>query len=178
MSYFYSKQQPATQSPSNNTTDSTAPRDVSFSQYNLKPNISTKEEVYKILGNPVSRQQQGDYTMESFANPNSVNRQHQVVLEENIVKVVKEIVAYNDSRSISDITNILGSAPTVLFGPDQESGVYLYVYETRGVAYLGNQLDGNNSLFEVWFFPPTTTETFISSWAREYSPFPSFEEHH
>lgn len=79
----------------------------------------------------------------------------------------KEIITSSENKTPRDLINVYGDTQNILYGNDAINGIFLYVYPDKGIAYLGNK--SSNTLFEIWYFEPTTMDTFITNWASGYS---------
>lgn len=137
----------------------------------LTPGVSSNAEVESVLGSPISKSTSGDKTTEGFSST-SLNYPNEITFDTNGKAVfIRRIVTAKDNFNVKDITDTYGAGSTRLYGPESVNGMDLYVYPTKGVAYLGNP-DGNVVL-EVWYFVPTTLENFLKTWATSYSVQPT-----
>jgi outer membrane protein assembly factor BamE (lipoprotein component of BamABCDE complex) len=133
----------------------------------LQPGKSTKDDVLTKLGQPVLETKNGNDVVDEYKS-NSPTRNHQITFNNQIVNLVKRIVSVNDPETIDDISNLYGQTATRLYGDDSENGYFLFVYLSKGIAYLGNPVTG--TLLEVWYFPPTLDlNSFIKNYAPNYS---------
>lgn len=130
------------------------------------PGQTTKEQVVQQLGNPVTQTSQNNQTIDEFKS-NSPTRNHQVVFTNDTSQFFKQIIASGDTTKMNDLVNKYGTTSTILYGPDQSAGFYLYVYLSKGVAYLANASTGD--VLEIWYFPSSNLQDFISKWASNYS---------
>lgn len=132
----------------------------------IQPGETTKEDVVKKLGEPVKST--GGTNLETLLyNSTSKTRDDNIVVENGIVVLIKEVVSYKDPKRVSDITNLYGLSTYSFFGPDSAGGNKLYVYPDKGIAYIGKpKLD---ALEEIWYFAPTSIENFKQKWAPNYS---------
>ncbi len=143
------------------------PTTVNFDS--ITPGKSTPDDVKKILGDPLKQTQINGFNLFDYKST-SPTRNNQVYYTNGTAQLVKEIVSYKDPKTISDVTKKYGNATNILYGSDSSSGFYLFVDPQNGIAYLGNPNSG--TLLEVWYFTPTTLETFITTWATSYSKTP------
>lgn len=127
---------------------------------------SSKEDVIKILGNPISEETKGKFDVLTFGSA-SPTRPDQVYLVQNVALMTKEIISFQDQRKTEAIINNYGVAKTTLYGSDTTAGFYLFVYPDKGLAYLGNPKSGD--LLEIWHFAPTNLQSFKSELAPNYS---------
>lgn len=129
----------------------------------ITPGVSTQQDVINQLGQPRS-ESSGILLYES----KSPTRDNQVVIQNGTAVLIKEIVAFTENRTIDEITSKYGTADNVLYGDGAVNGNYLFVYLSKGIAYLGNP--DTKSLQEIWYFPPVSSvDGFISKWAQGYS---------
>ena len=147
-----------------NDKESLPPKSNQANYQSLTPGTSTKEDVLDKLGKPVAEEENGGILNYSSS---SSERPHQVVLEENNIKLIKEIVTLRDEKKTIDIQNVYGKPKNVLYGDRSSAGFHLFIYPENGIAYIGQAESG--LLLEVWYFPPTTFELFKTTYASEYS---------
>lgn len=133
---------------------------------NLIPGSSTEEDVLKNLGNPVKTgSNNGTKILEYYSkNPNFNN---EILVNNNSLSFVKQIVTIGENIKIQDIINKYGNYENILYGPDAGVGFYLYIYSTKGIAYIGHQESG--LIKEIWYFPPTSFESFKTKYAPSYA---------
>jgi len=169
--------QNTSQPSENNSSNSSAPRDLPISFNQINPGVSTKELVIKDLGQPINSALVNGLTEDFYKNPNSLNRKHVIISNAaGVVVFVREVITSNDTKSVKSITDIYGKPPVVLYGPDQEAGIFLYSYPDRGVAMLANMEVKDPVLFEIWYFQPTDSDSFLKLWAIEYKTIPTSED--
>lgn len=132
----------------------------------LIPGSSTKEDVISKLGQPVFETRNGSTTTDDYKST-SPTRNHQVIYNGDQSAFMKEIVSVNDTTTLTDLQKLYGQPEATLYGADAQNGYNLYVYLSKGVAYLGNPV--SDTLLEIWYFPPTDLQTFISKWGTGYS---------
>src|SRR3990170_4992485 len=80
-----------------NNKENLQPKSNQANYQSLTPGTSTKEDVLGKLGKPIAEEENGtilNYTSSSSERP------HQVVLEENNIKLIKEIVTLKDEKKI------------------------------------------------------------------------------
>src|SRR3989344_4189570 len=126
------------------------PKQNQATYQSLVPGTSTKEDVLNKLGEPAKEEEAGLIEFKS----SSSERLHQVTLEGNIVKLIKETVTLKDEKKINDIQKEFGKPRNVLYGDRSSAGFHLFVYPDKGIAYIGQP--ESDLLLEVWYFPPTT----------------------
>lgn len=132
---------------------------------------STKDQVNGVLGNPLSETSSGNQTTNTYSSL-SETRPNSAVFDNNsnTALFLRQIVSAKDTKTTKDIVDVYGETNTKLYGLDWINGIYLFVYLDKGIAYLANP--DSNTLFEVWYFPPTTLDNFLKTWATDYSTQP------
>jgi hypothetical protein len=133
---------------------------------NLKLGISTKDDVIKNIGEPLYINRRVNQEILNYES-NNPNFNNEILVKDNKVTFIREVVTQEDQKTISSITNKYGRPEKVLYGPRSGVGFYLYVYPEKGIAYIGH--DKSGILLEIWYFVPTTYESFIINYARDYS---------
>lgn len=132
---------------------------------NIIPNISTEEDLNKILGSPLKTIIKNTEKTDEYMS-NSELRRHTALIQNEKVIFFKEIISASDTTRANDIISIYGLAPNILYSKYPNATFDLYVYPLNGISYLGHK-DGG--LLEIWYFEPTTIEGFMSKWASDYS---------
>lgn len=133
----------------------------------FQPGKTGRDEVVKNLGIPIDEKRVDNNLISDFSS-SSPTRNHEVIFnDQKIGQFFKEIVTAKDSKKASDLVQIYGQPQSILFGEDAVNGIYLYVYPTKGVAFLANK--NSDTLFEIWHFEPTTLDNLIKNWAPTYS---------
>ncbi len=133
---------------------------------NIIPGSSTKNDVVSKLGNPISEKTQGAFTISEFKS-DSPTRNNEITFQNNKVEFFKRVIVYGQPLKIKDVIKIYGNTNVILYGTDSVAGFYLFVYPDKGIAYLGNNNTGD--LLEIWYFAPTTLESFQNNWAPGFS---------
>lgn len=140
-------------------------------EYNgLKPGISTRDDIINKLGSPLKEDRSEGQTTLEYASQSNPNFNNEFLLRSDTLVFAKQIVTLDDNIKISDIEQKYGSYENVLYGPSSVNGYNLYIYPTKGVAYLGHQQAG--MVREIWYFQSTDLKTFQSSFAQDYSESP------
>lgn len=145
------------------------PTVIPFSKVEYKELIigsSTKEETYQKLGSPISEEDiNGDRIIQFKSN--NPNYNNELTFKSDKLSFVKEIISPTDLINVSDIEQKYGNYTKVFYGPSSGLGFDLYSYPEQGIAYIGNQYIGD--VIEIWYFPPTNTQSFKDIYATEYS---------
>lgn len=95
----------------------------------------------------------------------SVN--NSVVYDNGRAVFYKQVILLSEERTGKSIQKELGAPEKKLYGPDSNSGYFLYAYPTKGTAYRANEF--TDTVTEVWYFDPINLESFMSKWATDYS---------
>lgn len=133
---------------------------------NLTPSVSTLQDVYDKLGNPIKQRQEGDTKIIEYKSSNP-NFNNEFFINSEKLSFVKQIVTLNESINISKINEKYGNYSNILYGPLSSNGFHLYISPEKGIAYLGHQ--EANIILEIWYFPPTDFENFKKLYASDYS---------
>jgi hypothetical protein len=139
----------------------------------LRPGESLERDVEEKLGSPLIKINEADQKILEYQSSSPVNN-HQVIVKDGEVVLIKEIVTLADSRNKKQIVGEYGEANYILYGPDADASFYLYVYPEKGIAYIGHT--DQDFLIEVWYFEPTTLEGFKSNFAPPYSDEPEIRQ--
>lgn len=155
-SLFRSRQQKPTPTP-------TAAGGASYKK--LTPGISSEQEVKNELGTPLKETAQGNKTVLEYKSGN-VNFNDEFSISSGTLSFVKQIITLEDNVKIPDMEKKYGKYENVLYGPSSVNGYNLYVYPSKGVAYLGQPESG--FITEIWYFAPTAFNTFKTNFAAGY----------
>lgn len=131
----------------------------------ILPGKTSIDRVNELLGFPINTNIVDGKNLQDYRTSNEF-RNHQVITENSLVKLIKEAVNIEDAKSAETIRNTYGIAPYILYEKKPSSVFDLYVYPENGIAYIGHE-DG--TILEIWYFEPTTIDDFISKWANDYS---------
>lgn len=150
----------------NSKVNPTSTPNTSVATYkSIAPGVSQESDIQQNLGTALKIQKSGIATIFDY-NSNNKYRNTQIQSENGGVVFIKEIIAFGDNRSSSEIVNVYGQAKNILYGSSLNSVFNLYVYPQNGIAYIGS---ADGTMTEIWYFQPTTIEDFISRWAPNYS---------
>jgi len=131
----------------------------------ISPGNTSIDKVNELLGFPVDTNKVDGKDVYDYETNNKYIH-HKVIVENGIAKLVKEAVNIEDNKNADTIRGVYGLAPYVLYEQEPNSVFNLYVYPENGITYLGHE-DG--TLLEIWYFEPTTIDSFISLWAQNFS---------
>jgi len=130
----------------------------------LLPGKSTEEEIVNTLGIPIKESTTDNAKILEYKSKNP-NYNNTFYTQQGILNLAKEIITPDDNIKISNIAEQYGNYEEVLYKSGSEAGFNLYIYPSKGIAYIGHQLSG--IVTEVWYFPPTDFENFKKSYAPD-----------
>ena len=133
----------------------------------LTPGSSSRSDVLDQNGTPLSENRSGDTSILEYKSQSNPNFNNEFQLRSNQLVFVKQHVTVQDNISISDIVKKYGNYQNVLYGSKSQNGFDLYIYPDKGIAYVGHQQAG--IVLEIWYFQPTNLQTFMSTFAKDYS---------
>ncbi len=143
--------------------------ETGFSYNNLSPGVSTTEDIKKVLGDPKKEISNGSSTILEY-NSTNPNFNNQLSVDSGTLSLVKQIVSSKDNISISDLNQKYGNYEDVLYKSSSYSGFNLYIYPSKGLAYIGHQ--GSGIVLEIWYFKPMSFETFKDTLGKGFSESP------
>ncbi len=121
----------------------------------------------KDIGKPISQEDTATKSGQYKYNSSTLNRKNEVVYQDNVPVFYKEIVTNGSNKTSKSIQQKYGSAEIRLYGSESDIGFYLYAYPSKGIAYVGSIYD--DIVTEVWYFSPTDLNSFMATWAKDYS---------
>ncbi len=124
----------------------------------IRAGVTTTNQLDE-LGEPKEKQRTVEGQLLYYQSENEYHLD-EVETKGNKVVFIKEKMYSTSDRSLWAKIDTLGNSYTMLYGPNSNSGVNLFVYPEHGVAYLANQL--GDLIFETWYFTPSTLEEFLS----------------
>jgi len=162
VSFIYTRSSPTTTTPSSSTQ-----KECSWN--GLAPGTSTREELIQALGSPTSEKAIDDNKdVLSFPSENKYWPNEVTITTQNTIESIRVRRFGDENRSLSEETKKLGGEPTMLYGPDTMSDIYLFVFLQKGVAFRANK--EKNTIYDSYYFSPTTIEGFLQlSIASGYS---------
>lgn len=125
------------------------------------------DDLTKKLGSPIDQPDTSTKSGQYRYKSSTQNRPNEVIYQSNVPVFYKEMVTKSDNKTAKSITQKYGTPEIRLYGPESDIGFYLYAYPSKGIAYVGSIFD--DIVTEVWYFSPTDLNTFMSTWAKEYS---------
>jgi len=132
---------------------------------NISPGSSTLEDLKSVFGEPQG--QTGNSYLFKSASP---TRSNEAVFSSGKLTFFREVMGPNKERTIEELQRLYGKEEKILYNEFSGGGYNLYAYPEKGVAYVGKP--EADVLLEVWYFIPTTYESFKENLARDYSETP------
>lgn len=140
-------------------------------EYNgLTPGGSNKSDVTSKLGTPLKETLDGNNLTLEYKSQSNPNFNNEYLLRSDSLVFVKQYVTASDNIFITDIAKKYGTYEHVLYGNKSQNGFDLYVYPSKGIAYIGHQQAG--IVLEIWYFQPTDLTNFVNNFAADYSETP------
>ncbi|HCR36029.1 hypothetical protein A2130_04295 [Candidatus Woesebacteria bacterium GWC2_33_12] len=135
----------------------------------IVPNQTSLERINELLGYPVETKNENGITINEYRTTNKY-RTHVIKIENGIATFIKQEIISGEQKT-SDIQNVYGVAPNVLYSQAPNASFDLFVYPANGIAYLGHS-DG--TILEIWYFPPVENiDMFIENYGQGYGKEPS-----
>lgn len=131
-----------------------------------------RAEAIKVLGNPIRQKNDRGYLIDSYKGDSKFS-EHAVFYRNETAVLVKERIDQPKEGGLTSLTGIYGSAYLRLFGPGSSSGFSYYAYFAKGVLIVANSFDG--TVFELWYFVPSTQAEFLAGPGFELSLSPPRE---
>lgn len=132
---------------------------------NISPGNSTLEDLKRVFGEP-----QGQIGNSYLFKSVSPTRSNEAVLSDGRLTFFREVMGPNKERTIDELQRLYGQEDKILYNEFSGGGYNLYAYPQKGVAYVGKPKA--DVLLEVWYFIPTTYESFKETFAPDYSETP------
>lgn len=133
------------------------------------PNQTSLDRINELLGYPVETKKEGNIIINGYKTTNKY-RTHTIKVENGVAVFIKQEIISGEQKA-SDIRNIYGIAPNILYSQAPSSTFNLYVYPLNGIAYLGHE---DETILEIWYFPPVKTiEEFLNKFGEGYGKEPS-----
>jgi len=125
------------------------------------------ESAYKIFGQPLSSTNSGELTNFFFDSKIKLSPNIIITQDSKISFVREEITTSPPPKLLDQQKSALQKNPVILYGPESQSGINLYLFPDRGLGLLASEADG--STFAIYYFKPTSTDSFIYQYAPNYS---------
>lgn len=152
----------------NRNTKTTVTTNTTGASYkDLTPGKNTTEDVINKLGTPVNEKQTDSTKILEYKSQSNPNFNNEFLMRSDKLVFVKEYITLDDNIKVSDINKKYGNYTNTLYGPASVNGSNLYIIPTKGVAYIAH-LEAD-IVKEIWYFQPTTFETFKSEFASDYT---------
>lgn len=139
---------------------------------------STKNDIYRILGQPESSSSDGKFTTLSYTI-HLTQRKNNIYLNNDQVQYILEEIPV-DNTLLNDFTNQSGTKLDAKLADKNYSGAgfYWHIFSNKGIAFLANPTQGYT--IRILRFIPTDYSTFLATIAPFFSittiPTPSAEK--
>lgn len=141
---------------------------------NIQVGSDTKEEVIGKLGSPLSATTSAaGWEQLDFQSTNQY-WPHEVFFQKDKSTLVRERLLDPKSGELQTYITQYGSPDEVMNNSLSGLEFYLHVFASSGIAVNANPSTG--TVFEVWYFPPTTLEKFKQTYATEIGYYPEQNE--
>lgn len=124
----------------------------------LVPGKSIESEVIALLGTPESVVNKGTYQTYMFPS-NNVYWKNEISVSAQSVVFIRERLFPPAEQSFLALSRELQGEPIKLFGPEYDSGFFLFAYPALGVAYFVHV--PKDLTYEVWRFKPATAKEML-----------------
>ena len=126
----------------------------------IHPGTASESDVFAKLGQPLNTQPSGTAAnILSYPSYNQYNP-NEVTVADGKVSFIRERLYDAPDTSLKSRLRILGEDYAQLYGPDSNSGVILFTYPEKGLAFFANPI--GDVIFEVWYFPKGDLEQTLS----------------
>jgi len=130
----------------------------------IRPGITTKIQVEKIIGGPLRKGTRGEYVHSIKVNSGEKELSSAGVyfyFEDN--NIVKKVHYYNSDFAVkgqADFTNIMG-VPNMIYTRSPSNSNYVeYVYSSKGVTFLLN----DNEIESITLYKPKTLQQYVEDY--------------
>lgn len=125
----------------------------------IPPGTASESDVFSKLGQPLNQEEIDGSTVLSYPSYNQYNP-NEVTVTEDRVSFIREKLYDAPDRSLKSRLSVLGQIYVELYGPDFNSGVILYTYPEKGLAFFANPI--GDVIFEIWYFPKGSLEQTLN----------------
>lgn len=126
----------------------------------ITPGQTTTQKLPELIGTPEPKETVNDQTTYDVQRQGG-GPPHEIITQDGTVGLVKDRVL---SGNISLFKQKYGAPEGEYWGEHQSVGFKTYVWPKNGIAAVAHAVDG--SLYEVWYFQPTTLQAFLSTWGK------------
>lgn len=130
--------------------------------------IFNEDKINELLGYPVASTASGEFKVNNYRSSNEY-RTNELTIKRGEVDFIREVVNPGDNKNADDLRNLYGAADIILYEKSSNSYFDLYIYQKKGIAYLGHK-DGG--ILEIWYFKPMDIDSFIENYAPNYQKIP------
>lgn len=159
----------------NKQTKTTGTTNTTGASYkDLTPGKSSTDDIVNKLGTPIKETQNDSTKTLEYKSQSNPNFNNEFLIRSDKLTLVKEYVTLDDNIKVSDINQKYGNYKKTLYGPASVNGFHLYIIPEKGIAYIAH-LEAD-IVTEIWYFQPTTFESFRSQFASEYTDTPEVRQ--
>lgn len=146
----------------------TPPENAPNSWQGVVPGYSKLDSAVDTFGQPIGSRRVSAGTEYSFTSPIQVFPHQVVTDDQGTITFMKEYLSYKDERNLSEYTEKYGPADLVLKDEGSRDSLDAHVFLDEGLVILAHVADG--AVEQIWYFEPTTAETFLASWGKNLTP--------
>lgn len=121
------------------------------------PGQTTVQQLKKSLGEPIRVDSDAGQITYFYPTTNE-NRPVAVQITNETVQKIKEPVIAKEKGSLKNYISDLGKPEAIFYG-DHGFAAPGNFWGSKGIMVFGNDISG--LIVEVWYFPPTNTESFL-----------------
>lgn len=125
----------------------------------ITPGDSTVEDISSLLGPPLSATKSGTQTLFFYPSSNQYWKNEVAAAQQKVV-FLRERIFPPSEISLTSLSVKIRGQPILLYGPDFQSGITLFVYPPEGIAFYASA--DTDTVFEVWRFSPTTVSDLLA----------------
>lgn len=159
----------------NKQTETTDVTNTTGARYkDLTPGESTTNDIVNKLGTPIRETQNNSTKTLEYKSQSNPNFNNEFLIRSDKLTLVKEYITLDDNIKVTDVNQKYGNYKNTLYGPASINGFHLYINTEKGIAYIAH-LEAD-IVTEIWYFQPTTFESFRSQFASEYTDTPEVRQ--
>lgn len=143
---------------------SNLPSSAENSWNGIQPGSTSKTKLEKELGQPIKTDQtENNYIYYYASGTNNWPNKISLNKENSQVDFIEVFFPPKEQTYQSFVTK-LGLPNLTLYGPHNEAGFQVFIFLDKGIAIIANP--DSQVVLEVWYFTPTTSENFLSTWGK------------
>lgn len=138
---------------------------------NIKVGQDDKSQVAAKLGQPLSTKNlEGNKEVSTYQSNNQY-WPHEVEYVNGITTLVKQRQLQSKKFELFEYAKKYGQPEKIVPTNDSGFGIDLYIYAKNGFALKAHRVEG--TIFEIWYFQPTTLEDFLQKYSQEIGTDPT-----